>query len=346
VQLDYLPRLAIVHTSAQQAGQVYVPIVNWFLMVGSISLVLAFGSSGALAAAYGIAVTGTMGVTTLLMAAYARRAWGWSTARVLAVSIPLLVVDLAFFGANLAKLPDGGWFPVVVAVGLITMMTTWRTGRRLVAERIRRGEVPIDDFIADLADSDVARVPGTAVFLFKGSGAAPPALITNTRHNRVVHEQVILRAGRPPDPAVFLFRGSGAAPRALITNPRHNRVVHEQVILLSVRTSDAPVVPEDERVEVIPFGKGFHQVILTFGFTEEPDVEEALRQLDDPSLRVDPDELTYFLGRETVVATALPGMSNWRERLFALQLRSSASAARFFKLPPDRVVEVGSQVEL
>ena len=307
VQLDYLPRLAIVHTSAQQAGQVYVPIVNWFLMVGSISLVLAFGSSGALAAAYGIAVTGTMGVTTLLMAAYARRAWGWSTARVLAVSIPLLVVDLAFFGANLAKLPDGGWFPVVVAVGLITMMTTWRTGRRLVAERIRRGEVPIDDFIADLADSDVARVPGTAVFLFKGSGAAPPALITNTRHNRVVHEQVIL---------------------------------------LSVRTSDAPVVPEDERVEVIPFGKGFHQVILTFGFTEEPDVEEALRQLDDPSLRVDPDELTYFLGRETVVATALPGMSNWRERLFALQLRSSASAARFFKLPPDRVVEVGSQVEL
>jgi len=307
VQLDYLPRLAIVHTSEHHAGQVYVPIVNWFLMAGAISLVLAFGSSGALAAAYGIAVTGTMAVTTVLMGSYAHRSWGWPWGRVAAVSIPLLVVDMGFFGANVAKIPDGGWFPIVVAVLLLTMMTTWRTGRRLLAERIRRGEVPLEEFIAEVARSGVARVPGTAVFLFKGAGAAPPALITNTRHNRVVHERVIL---------------------------------------LSVRTSDAPVVPAEERVEIVPFGEGFHQVILSYGFTEEPDVEAALASIDEPDLAIDIETLTYFLGRETVIATSLPGMSNWRERLFALQLRSAASAARFFKLPTDRVIEVGSQVEI
>lgn len=307
VQLDYLPRLAIVHTSATHAGQVYVPIVNWMLMAGSISLVIAFGSSSSLAAAYGIAVTGTMAVTTVLMAAYVHRAWQWPMHRVVAVSAPLLVIDLGFFGANVAKIPAGGWFPIVVAVLLLTLMTTWRTGRRLLAERIRRGEVPIEDFIEGVRREHDARVPGTAVFLFKGSGAAPPALITNTRHNRVVHERVIL---------------------------------------LSVVTSDAATVPPSERARIKEYGDGFYQLELSYGFTEDPDVEVALSQLDDPRLRFDPERLTYFLGRETVIATSLPGMSNWRERLFALQLRTAASAARFFRLPSDRVVEVGSQVEI
>ena len=307
VQLDYLPRVAVIHTSATQAGQVYVPIINWLLMIGAISLVLSFGSSSALAAAYGIAVTGTMAVTTLLMGAFVHRRWNWSMRRVLLISVPLLVVDLGFFGANVAKIPDGGWFPIVVALLIITMMTTWRTGRRLIAERIRRGEVPIQDFIGDLDTMDVTRVPGTAVFLFKGSGAAPPALITNTRHNRAVHERVLL---------------------------------------LSVVTSDAATVPPSERVQVEEYGKGFYQVQLSYGFTEDPDVAGALSEMDDPRVRFDAERLTYFLGRETVIATTLPGMANWRERLFALQLRTAASAARFFRLPADRVVEVGSQVEI
>ena len=307
VQLDYLPRLAISHTSESHVGQVYVPTVNWLLMIGSIGLVLTFRTSSNLSAAYGIAVTGTMGITTLLMAAYARKAWRWSTAKILLVTIPILTIDLAFFTANIAKIPEGGWFPIVAAIAIILFMTTWRTGRRLLAERIRRGEVPIDDFLEDLEGSTITRVPGTAVFLFKGSGAAPPALLTNTLHNRVVHERVIL---------------------------------------LSVLTSDAPYVDTAHRGEVQEFGQGFYQVTLHFGFMDEPDVEAGLLALDDDRLPISAGELTFFLGRETVIAAPIHGMAQWRERLFALQLRTSASAARFFRLPTNRVVEVGSQVEI
>ena len=307
VQLDYLPRLAISHTSESHVGQVYVPTVNWLLMIGSIGLVLTFQTSSNLAAAYGIAVTGTMGITTLLMASYVRKAWRWSMSKVLLVTIPLLIIDLGFFAANVAKIPDGGWFPIVAAIAIILFMTTWRTGRRLLAERIRRGEVPIDDFLAELEGSTITRVPGTAVFLFKGSGAAPPALLTNTKHNRVVHERVIL---------------------------------------LSVLTSDAPYVDEANRGEVQEFGQGFHQVTLHYGFMDEPDVESGLLSLHDDRLPITAGELTFFLGRETVIAAPIHGMAQWRERLFALQLRTSASAARFFRLPTDRVIEVGSQVEI
>jgi KUP system potassium uptake protein len=307
IALGFCPRFEVQFTSREAEGQVYIPVVNWAMFVGCAAITLIFRSAGNLAAAYGIAVTGTMAVTTILMGAFAYRTWGWPLAKILAVSIPLLIIDLGFFGANAAKIPEGGWFPIVVAVLLMIMMTTWRTGRRLVAERIRRGEVPIAEFIADVGTLDIARVPGTAVFLFKGSGAAPPALITNTKHNRVVHERVIL---------------------------------------LSVVTADAATVPDEERVRIEDHGNGFFQVVLAYGFTEDPDVESGLALIDDPRLRFEPEALTYFLGRETVIATTLPGMSNWRERLFALQLRSAASAARFFKLPVDRVVEVGSQVEI
>jgi KUP system potassium uptake protein len=307
VQLDYLPRLAIAHTSAAHRGQIYVPVVNWLLMFGSVSLVLGFQSSSNLAAAYGIAVTGTMGVTTVLMAAFARRSWKWPLPKVLAVTVPLLVIDLAFFGANVAKIPNGGWFPIVVATLIIVAMTTWRTGRRLLAERIRRGETPIGRFLDDVAEQELPRVPGTAVFLFKGSGAAPPALITNTRHNHVLHERVIL---------------------------------------LGVETDDVPVVPDNDRCEVQDCGPGVYQVTLHYGFMEEPDVEAALLKTGDERLQLTAADLTFFLGRETVIASEIPGMANWRERLFAVQLRSAASAARFFRLPADRVVEVGSQVEI
>lgn len=307
VQLDYLPRLAIAHTSASHMGQVYVPIVNWLLMIGSISLVLGFQTSSNLAAAYGIAVTGTMGVTTVLMAAFAHGTWKWSWPKVAAVTVPLLVIDLAFFGANVAKIPHGGWFPLVVAAVLMMAMTTWRTGRRILAERIRRGETLIDDFLRQVADEDLVRVPGTAVFLFKGSGAAPPALITNVRHNHVMHERVVL---------------------------------------LSILTDDVPVTAAEDRYEVEDFGQNVFQVTLHYGFMEEPDVEASLLEVDDPRLPMAVDSLTYFLGRETVIASSIPGMANWRERMFAFQLRSAASAARFFRLPTDRVVEVGSQVEI
>lgn len=307
VQMDYLPRLAISHTSASHMGQIYVPIVNWLLMIGSISLVIAFGSSSNLAAAYGIAVTGTMGITTILMAAYAHDTWKWSKARVAAVTVPLLVIDLAFFGANVAKIPDGGWFPLVVAAGIIVSMTTWHTGRRLLAERIRRGETPVLAFLEEVAEQGLPRVPGTAVFLFKGTGAAPPALITNTRHNHVLHERVVL---------------------------------------LSVVTDNVPIVEETERVDLDDFGQGVFQVVVHYGFMEEPDVEAALLKLSDDRLPLTAEGLTFFLGRETVIASSLPGMADWRERLFAIQLRSAASAARFFRLPADRVVEVGSQVEI
>ena len=307
VQLDYLPRLKIAHTSASHIGQIYVPVVNWLLMIGSISLVIAFQTSSNLAAAYGIAVTGTMGITTVLMAAFARSTWKWPLAKVLVVTVPLLVIDLAFFGANVAKIPNGGWFPIVVGLVIITAMTTWRTGRRLLADRIRRGETPIEQFLADVAEDGLPRVPGTAVYLFKGSGAAPPALITNTRHNHVLHERVIL---------------------------------------LSVLTADEPYVSDVARAELSECGNGVFQLTLRFGFMDEPDVEAALLKLSDDRLPVTVDSLTFFLGRETVISTSLPGMAGWRERLFAFQLRSAASAARFFRLPADRVVEVGSQVEI
>lgn len=307
VQLDYLPRVAILHTSESHEGQVYVPVVNWLLMIGSITLVLTFKSSANMAAAYGIAVTGTMGITTLLMASFARKRWGWQMWKVVAVTVPLLVIDLAFFLANVAKIPQGGWFSIVIATAIIVFMTTWRTGRHLLAERIRRGQVLIDDFMADIDPRLIRRVPGTAVYLFKGSGAAPPALLTNTRHNHALHEHVVL---------------------------------------VSVRTTDTPFVDPHDRIDVVEFENGFYQVELNFGFFEDPDVDSTLRQIEHDDLDLAHEDFTYFLGRETVISTPIGGMAGWRERLFAFQLRSAAGAARFFRLPPDRVVEVGSQVEI
>ena len=307
VQMDYLPRLAITHTSESHMGQVYVPSVNWFLMIGSISLVIAFKTSTGMAAAYGIAVTGTMGITTLLMAAFAHANWKWPMWKVVAISAPLLVIDLSFFLANVAKIPEGGWFSIAVAIAIILFMTTWRTGRGLLAERIRRGQVEIDTFMQNLDPATIRRVPGTAVYLFKGTGAAPPALLTNTRHNHALHEQVVI---------------------------------------VSVSTADSPYVNSADRIAIVDFGNGFFQINMVYGFFEDPDVDSSLRSIAGPDLDLSSGDFTYFLGRETVISTPIHGMADWRERLFAFQLRSAAGAARFFRLPPDRVVEVGSQVEI
>ncbi len=304
VQLDYLPRVAIRHTSREHAGQVYVPLVNWALMVGSIGLVIAFQTPGALAGAYGIAVTCTMAVTTLLFAVVARTKWNWSAWRTYLTVIPLMIVDLAFLSANVVKIPDGGWFPLLVGAALMIQMATWRRGRQLVAERIHRGERPIDE-VLDEAGA-VTKVPGTAVFMFKDLGKAPPALVNNLRHNKVIHRNTLL---------------------------------------VAVHTAEVPRI-EGKRYTVERIEPGVHQVVLEFGFMEEPDVPAALAQVEYRGLNFDADEATYFIGRETVLAGKVPGMNALREQLFVLLNRGADSASRFFNLPSERVFEVGSHVEI
>ena len=306
MQLDYLPRLTVRHTSAHHIGQVYLPLINVLLAIGCIGLVLAFRTSAGLAAAYGIAVTATMGVTTILFYALARHRWGWSSAKALTTCIPFALLDVAFFGANVFKIPAGGWFPIVVAIILMVAMTTWRTGRRIVSERIADRQLSIEDFMRSLPE-DVVRVPGTAVFMFRGDGTAPPALRTNTRHNRVLHERVIL---------------------------------------LSVRTGSIPYVADADRFELRDFGRRMHQVTIHHGFMEEADVPGWIDGLEIGGAPIVVDETTFFLGRETVIPSEVVSMAPWRERLFAVMLRTAASASRFFRLPPDQVVEVGSQIEI
>ncbi|MBM3661374.1 MAG: potassium transporter Kup [Actinobacteria bacterium] len=306
IQLDYLPRLTVRHTSAQHIGQVYLPLVNLLLAIGCISLVLTFQSSAGLAAAYGIAVTGTMGITTVLFYFFTRATWGWSTTKALAVCVPFAVMDFAFFGANVFKIPAGGWFPLVVAAMIMVAMTTWRTGRRVVAEQFAANEVTIEEFMRTLPE-DVVRAPGTAVFMFRGNGTAPPALRTNTRHNRVLHERVIL---------------------------------------LSVKTDSVPYVNTEHRFEILDFGRRIVQITAHHGFMEEPDVPAWLDGMEVGGAPIVASETTFFLGRETVIPSEIVAMAPWRERLFAVMLRTAASASRFFRLPPDQVVEVGSQVKI
>jgi KUP system potassium uptake protein len=305
VQLDYLPRVKVTQTSGRHQGQVYVPLVNWLLLVGCIGLVLGFRTSSNLAAAYGIAVTTTMVITSLIFYVVTKLLWGWSTAKALLVVTPLILVDSAFLAGNIPKIPEGGWFPLTVAVGLLVQMATWRRGRELVAARMRRGEKPIAEALNRL--DLVERVEGTAVFLFKDLGMAPPALISNMRHNKVVHESTLV---------------------------------------VSVQTADVPRVDAADRCESKPIAPGVHQVLLRFGFMEEPNVPAALATCSRGAFRFRLDEATYFIGRESVVSGKAPGMHPLLERLFVLLNRGADSASRFFGLPPERVFEVGTRVEL
>lgn len=304
-QLDYLPRPTVHHTSAAHSGQVYLPAVNWLLAAGCIGLVVAFGSSTSLAAAYGIAVTATMAITTLLFFVFVRKRWGWSTIRALAVCLPFAVLDLGFFGANVFKIPHGGWFPIVVGIVIIVIMTTWRTGRRAVGERLDAGATGIEEFLATLPD-DLIRVPAVAVFLYSRPRTAPPALRTNTAHNHSMHATVLL---------VSVEVGS---------------VPHWSGPALCV---------ED-------LGGGVHQIEVRHGYMEKPDVVKALDGIEIDGTPLDVSKVTFFIGRESVISTPEHTMAQWRERLFAAQLRSAAPASRFFGLPSAQVVEVGSQVEI
>jgi len=308
VQFGFLPRITMTHTSSREFGQIYIPSVNWALMVACILLVIGFEESSALAAAYGIAVISTMTITSIMFFVVASRRWGWS----LAVAGPLvgvfLAIDLAFLGANIVKIPHGGWFPLVAAAVIFSIMTTWKQGRRALTQLLLSNALPIERFLEDIDRTPPLRVPGTAVFM-NGNVSGTPA--------------------------------------ALVHNVKHNHVLHERNILVTATTKQVPRVDPDQRVQIERLAKGFWRVIISFGFTEEPDVPAALANLEDPELKLDLDRVTYFLGRETVIATThINHMASWRERLFVAMQRNATNATSYFRLPSNQVIELGAQVEI
>jgi len=307
IKLGYLPRLRIDQTSDHHAGQIYVPAVNWLLMTASIGLVIGFRSSSDLAAAYGVGVATDMVITTILLSLVMRDRWQWSAKSVVAITTSFLVVDLIFFGANITKIPAGGWFPIVIGLLGFTLMTTWSTGRRLVAARLHQTSLSSQQFIESIALDPPDRVEGTGVYLFREAGITPPALLTNLRH----HE-----------------------------------VLHETVVLVAVEFASRSRIPHAQRATVQSLGDRFFQIVLTYGFMEQPDVPTDLQNIVSRRFGFVPRHATYFLGKETVLATELPGMQPWRERLFVLMHRNATSAAESFKLPTDDVVEVGIQVPI
>jgi KUP system potassium uptake protein len=306
MQLSLLPRLDVHQTSEEAIGQVYVPQINWLLMICVIGLVLSFRSSDALASAYGIAVVSTMLITTALLAIVARRLWNWSLALTIGVIGFFLVVDLAFFAANVVKIPDGGWFPLLVGAIAFTLMSTWRRGRQIILERMSEDNLPLDRFIANLNPEAYPRVKGTAIYLA-------------ARHD--------------------------AVPYALTDNLRHNQVLHQRIFLLTVITERAPHVPDTERVTLEQLGKGIARLTVHLGFADSPALPPVLEANYD-RLQINVNESSFFLGRETPVPTTRPDLSLWREKLFAFMTRNAVSASDYFQIPPKRVVELGTQVEL
>ena len=307
IQLGYIPRMHIQHTSSDAQGQIYIGAVNWALMVGVILLVLGFESSGALASAYGVAVTGTMLCTTILVSSVMLLLWKWPAYLAVPLLLALLFVDGLFFAANVPKVIQGGAFPVIAGVVLFILMTTWKRGKQLLVERIDEGGLPLPIFISSIRVQPPHRVQGTAV---------------------------------------FLTARSDAVPHALLHNMLHNQVLHEQVVLLTVVYEDTPRVPVQQRVEVDAYGEGFYRVILHFGFIDEPDVPAALTMCPLKDLDFSPMRTTYFLSRETVIPSKMDGMARWREGLFAFMLKNANGNLRFFKLPFNRVIELGTQVEM
>jgi KUP system potassium uptake protein len=302
IQLGFVPRLRIVHTA--EHGEIYIPVVNWTLMTAALLLVLTFRSSSELASAYGVAVTGAMLIDTCLLAALISSLWTWKPSRRVPLLVLFLVVDLVFFGATLTKVPDGGWFPLLVGVAAFLLLTTWAKGRQLMRAHLADA-MPTEIFIKSAAGS-VVRVPGTAVFLTTAHQGVPPSLLHNLKHNRCLHERVLL---------------------------------------LTVVIEDMPYVEPHRRCDLTDLGEGFFRLILRFGFMEESDLPAALATVScGRDIRM--METSFFLSRQTLVAAGKPGMSVWREHLFAWMLRNAESAMEFFKLPPNRVVELGSQVEI
>ena len=307
IQLGYAPRLNVEHTSSWQMGQVYVPQVNWFLGISCVLIVIGFQSSAALAAAYGIAVALTMLITGTLLPVVGRLRWRWPVPAVLAFVLVFVTIDLSYVAGNAFKILQGGWLPLVIATLIFTLMTTWKTGRRLVAERLTARAFPLEEFVAAVTANPPTRVDGTAVFM-----TAQPT----------------------------------GTPAALAHNLRYNKVLHQHVVVLTVSTVPVPYVPPEERVAVDRMGHGLFNARVQYGFMEDPDIPEALISLRERGVPIDPDDVTFFLGRETIVVTERPGMAKWREHIFVLMARNAVRATAFFKLPPERVVELGVQVEM
>ncbi len=313
IQLGYSPRLTIRHTSRTEIGQIYLPAVNWALGVACVALVLGFRSSSSLAAAYGIAVTGTMTITTILFQRVARERWGWPRPAVWALTVSFLAVDLAFLVANVVKFTEGGWFPIGAALAVFVLMTTWKRGRDELARKLRDAGLPLELFIGDLHRKDVPRVPGTAVFMTSNVGTVPAVLLHHLKHNKVLHERVLL---------------------------------------VSLSVEEIPAVPDAERVTTRDLGRGFYQVVARYGFMESADVPALLDSLAHrpsragPGLTLKPMETTFYLGRERLLPTGPSRLAYWRKRLFIVMARNAQTASSFFGLPPNRVVEMGAQVEL
>ncbi len=307
IQLGYTPRLEVQHTSDQEIGQIYLPALNWLLLVSIIALVIGFGSSSNLAAAYGIAVTGTMLITNILAIAVAVRLWNWSPLRAILGALPFICIDLGFFLANSVKIPDGGWFPLAFGLAIFILLTTWKRGRELLHKRLAADALQLKPFIEDVSLNGVSRVPGTAIFM-------------------------------TPDPE--------SVPHALLHSLKHYKALHEQVVILSVSVFDVPFVPDIDRVEVRHLAGNFSQVIVQYGFKDEPDIPAALKLGHAVGLNIEMMDTSFFLGRETLIPKLGSEMAYWRELLFVAMFRNAGSATAFFKIPSNRVVELGSQVVL
>ena len=307
VQLGYFPRVKVVHTSSKAEGQIYIPEINWMLMVACLALVVAFGSATKLAAAYGIAVTGTMAITSFLFFRVARRNWKWPMWAALSFYVPLIIIDYSFFSANLVKLADGGWFPLAIGVGMFIIMTTWWRGRHELSKIMEGGVLPDEAFLADLKEQHLHRVNGTAVFM---SGS------------------------------------TDGIPNVLLHHVKHNQVLHKQVVLLSVLTDNVPFAIGNQSLAVVDLGQGFFRVIAHVGFMQQPNVPKILKRCEKHKLLVEAMTTTYYLGRQTLLTTGKTRVWKWRKLLFAFLARNSRPPTAFFNLPPNRVVELGLQIEL
>ncbi len=307
VQLGYSPRMQIEHTSSREIGQIYVPAINWGLMLLTCALVLGFRTSSNIAGAYGVALSTLMALTTVMFYVMSREVWGWTLARAGLVAGGFLAIELTFLAANALKIRDGGWVPLAIAAGIYVLMMTWKRGREILSRRMLEKTVPFKMLLADLAAEPPTRVPGTAIFMYGTSDGTPPALVHNLAHNKVLHEKIVF---------------------------------------LTVLTEDVPHVPAAERVAVKRLSKGFNRVTARYGFMEDPSIDDILTHCKVKGLDIKVEGTTFFLGRETLIATDRPGMALWRERLFAFMARNALRATAFFRIPANQVFEVGAQVEL
>ena len=307
IQLGLLPRQRIVHTSSATRGQIYIPQVNQLLAIACIGVVLIFKNSSGLAGAYGIAVTATMGITSLLYYYVVTRSWGWSKLKALPLLALFLFFDLNYFGANLFKIKDGGWFTLLVALVVTVVMLTWHDGRKLLSRKLRSGMLPLDAFLADIATHDLPRVKGTMVFMTVSSDGVPPSLLHHLKHYQMLHSRVIL---------------------------------------LSIMTSDTPRVKAEKRLEIFELGQGFYRIVAHYGFRESPKMPEILALASEKGLNISPNEMTYCLGRETILPGGTSRMATWRKKLYAYMARNAQSPTAYFGLPANRVVELGAQIEL